>query len=55
MVFWNTLSSTEQLLMYLSDSGSLAGGQGEEKLLPDWGRGGEKHFQRKSCVVPGLY
>lgn len=52
--YFGTPSSTEQLLMYLSDSGSLAGGRGEEKLSPDWGGvgGGEVFFKGKSCVVP---
>lgn len=51
--YFGTPSSTEQLLMYLSDSGSLAGGRGEEKLLPDWGGGrGRSIFQRKKLCCP---
>ena len=39
--------------MYLSDSGSLAGGRGEEKLLPDRGGGrGRSSFQRKKLCCP---
>lgn len=56
MVFSNTQFPLEQLHLYLSDSGILAGGRGEEKLLPDWGWGGGKHFFKgKSRVVPGRY
>ena len=51
---FGTPSSTEQLLMYLSDSGSLAGGRGEEKLSPDRGGGGtgEKYFSKEKVVLP---
>lgn len=57
--YFGTPSSTEQLLMYLSDSGSLAGGRGEEKLSPDRGGGGggrrgggRSIFQRQKLCCP---
>lgn len=45
MVFWNT--EFLRVTAYLTDSGSLAGGRGEENLLPD----GRKSIsqKKKSC------